>query len=114
MDEIPVINAPLQKHLLICNGKACSEKGSDEVLSKLKELLSEEEMLYSKANRGGTVKVGRCSCLGLCQVAPSICVYPSGHWYSEMKEERLHQFVQGDLKNQNPTEDWISKKVPKI
>jgi (2Fe-2S) ferredoxin len=39
------------------------------------------------------VTVSSAGCLNLCEHGPVIVVYPEGHWYGKMDEERIDQML---------------------
>jgi len=39
------------------------------------------------------VTVSSAGCLNLCEHGPVVVVYPEGHWYGKMDEERIDQML---------------------
>jgi (2Fe-2S) ferredoxin len=39
------------------------------------------------------VTVSSAGCLKLCEQGPLIVVYPEGHWYGKMNEERIDEML---------------------
>lgn len=39
------------------------------------------------------VTVSSAGCLKLCEQGPIVVVYPEGHWYGKMNEERIDQML---------------------
>jgi (2Fe-2S) ferredoxin len=39
------------------------------------------------------VTVSSAGCLNLCEHGPVIVIYPEGHWYGKMDEERIDQML---------------------
>ncbi|GAA0377547.1 (2Fe-2S) ferredoxin domain-containing protein [Bacillus horti] len=81
----------LQRHVLVCNGHCCSNRGAgEEVLQAFKQVVDE----YDDQK---TVRVTATSCLARCGDACSVVVYPEGTWYQHMKPEEVEGFVKDYL-----------------
>jgi (2Fe-2S) ferredoxin len=76
-------------HIFVCgsfrtNGGtqgACSRKGSNLLLQYLQTELEDRDML--------DVMVSSTGCLNRCEHGPVMVVYPEGHWYGEMNEDKI-------------------------
>lgn len=58
----------------------CSKKGAPGLLQYL-----QDEII----DRGLDAMVSSTSCLKLCDKGPVMVVYPQGHWYAEVDEEKI-------------------------
>ena len=66
----------VSKYVLVCQNLDCKQRGSGELLQKLKE----------KLNDAGDVEVKEYMCFGGCQAGPNIVLYPQKVWYSGVKQ----------------------------
>jgi (2Fe-2S) ferredoxin len=48
------------------------------------------------------VTVSSAGCLNLCEQGPVIVVYPEGHWYGKMDEERIDQMLDALAEGKRP------------
>ncbi|WP_078394557.1 (2Fe-2S) ferredoxin domain-containing protein [Shouchella patagoniensis] len=68
------------RHLLICNGKKCMQKGAAELTTAIrKELI--------KANLNKKVFTSRTFCNGECSSGCIVISYPDGNWYGNVDED---------------------------
>lgn len=64
----------LKKHVLVCEGKECANRGSAGITTTLRQ--------YIKENiEPGKMRVTKTSCMGRCGEGPVLAVYPDGVWY---------------------------------
>ena len=83
---------PLSKHVLVCGNVECADKGSIELLSRLRQLVK-------KAGLKDKVRITRTSCLGRCGEGPNVNVYPDGIWYRNVTPEDAPDLVEEHLKH---------------
>lgn len=88
---------PYKKHVLVCTGKTCAAKGSEEVLKRLREKIDEDGLTGIKTSKGG--------CFGSCKETeekgkscPVIVVYPEGIWYERVDANNIDQIVNEHIK----------------
>ena len=81
-------------HFFICNGKACSEKGSPDECKKFFKDKINEHGLKSE------MRACSSSCLDLCDHGPNIVVYPEGTWYSGVGRDEWQKIFNCYLKRQ--------------
>ena len=93
-----------RKHVLVCGGSDCAERGGERLLTALK----------SEVRRRGLtdVKVTKSGCLGQCEEGPHLVVYPEGVWYSGLGQEDLPVIVEEHLQNERPVQRLISFRLP--
>jgi (2Fe-2S) ferredoxin len=85
-----------EKHLFICTfGKFCSQKGSEEICSAMRQEVKEAELK-------GKVRINKAGCLDHCDNAPSAVVYPEGIWYGDLTAKDAKAIVQEHLKEGRP------------
>lgn len=72
----------------VCNfGKECSKRGGPELAEHLKK--------WSKEEHKGEIKVVRSGCLGQCDDACVIAVYPEKKFLIDVREEDLNEIKKG-------------------
>ena len=79
-------------HIFVCGsfrptGAAgvCHKKESSSILQHLNMEVQDRSL--------DDVMVSSTGCLNLCDHGPVIVVYPEGHWYGKMDEERIDQML---------------------
>jgi len=80
-------------HIFVCAsfrvaGEAkgiCHRKNSASLLQYLQSELSDRDM--------ETVMISTTGCLNLCEQGPVMVVYPGGHWYGGVTEEKVDQIL---------------------
>lgn len=78
---------------------ACHRKESNGLLQYLETELSDRDML--------DVMVSSTGCLNRCEQGPVMIVYPEGHWYGKMSEERIDAVLDA-LKVGEPAEGLLA------
>lgn len=81
-------NRPGRFHIQICCGTACHVKGSAKVLDMLKLLLKIEP---GQTTRDGLFSLEIVSCVGVCSLAPVVCVNDAYH--AEVKPEKVAEIL---------------------
>jgi (2Fe-2S) ferredoxin len=107
--KAPVTKANLKTHVFVCTGASCSERASEETLSKFWEVLSERGLLYGK--RGsieGTVIVTTCGSVGLCTIGPAVLIYPEGVWYYGVTPDDVTEIVDEHLIGGRPVDRLLA------
>lgn len=101
------------RHVLVClNQRApgnpkgsCGEKGSEAVLTWLKELVAE-------AGLKETVMVVGTRCLKHCSRGVTVAVYPENVWYGGVKQEDLAEICDAHLRRGKPIERLFMPDIP--
>ena len=96
----------LKHHIFVCGSfrvagdpkGICHRKDSSALLQYLAAEVSDRGM--------EGVLVSSTGCLKMCDQGPLIVVYPEGHWYGEMDEERIDQMLDA-LEEGRPAEDLL-------
>ncbi|MFO0014349.1 MAG: (2Fe-2S) ferredoxin domain-containing protein [Planctomycetota bacterium] len=99
------------RHVLLCIGETCCSSDQGRAAwSKLKNLLKERNLsLATGPNACYRTKV---DCLRICKGGPILVVYPEGLWYAGMTEDRIERFVEEQLVQGRPIEEWIFARNP--
>ena len=96
--QAPVTKANLKTHVFVCTGKSCSLNDSEATLAKFWEVLAARGLLYGKrGSMDGTVIVTTCGSIGLCNIGPSVLIYPDGTWYYGVKAEDVEEIVENHI-----------------
>ncbi|SJZ81651.1 NADH-quinone oxidoreductase subunit NuoF [Selenihalanaerobacter shriftii] len=79
-----------RSHVLICNGKDCVEEGAKEVERALVKELKRLEL-------DNEIKVVDTGCLGPCEAAPVMVIYPEGVYYGNVQVEDVAEIAEEHL-----------------
>jgi (2Fe-2S) ferredoxin len=94
----PVTQAPLRRHVFVCNGKSCLAVGSADVKAAFDEALRERKMLQGKEKKGknpqGSVVLTDCGSVGFCAIGAAVLVYPEGVWYAQVRAADVPEIVE--------------------
>lgn len=102
-----------RRHVLVClNQRApgnpkgsCGEKGSEAVLTRLKEAVAE-------AGLRETVMVVGTRCLKHCSRGVTVAVYPENVWYAGVKPEDLPELCDVHLRGGQPIQRLFMPDIP--
>jgi (2Fe-2S) ferredoxin len=94
-----------EKHVFVClNARppgrpkgSCSERGAEGLLGELGRLM-EARQAY------GRVAITRTSCLGPCELGPTILVYPEGVMYVGVQTADIEEIFDHHLLGDQPVE----------
>jgi (2Fe-2S) ferredoxin len=97
----PVVNAPIKRHVFVCNGKSCSAVGSAEVKAAFEKELEARGIRQGKESKGrnpmGEIVLTDCSSVGFCSIGTAVLVYPEGVWYAQVRAEDVHEIIEEHL-----------------
>jgi (2Fe-2S) ferredoxin len=92
------------RHVFLCTGpNCCTPEVGLAAWEALKQSLKDRG-LGSGPKACYRTKVG---CLRICCQGPTMVVYPEGTWYHGMTADRIPQFVQQHLVDDQPIREWI-------
>lgn len=104
----PVLNAPIRRHVFVCNGKSCSAVGSAEVKAAFTKQLEAKKIRQGKKSKGrnpiGEVVLSDCGSVGLCTIGPAVLVYPDGTWYAQVHPEDVPEIIREHIEKGNVVE----------
>lgn len=116
MNKLQTLAAELKighfhRHVLLCTGNTCCDADSGAAAwNKLKSILKDRQLSLSEGpNACYRTKV---NCLRVCHEGPILVVYPEGFWYSNMTEDRIERFVEEQLVQGTPIQEWIFARNP--
>ena len=99
----PVMKAPLQHHVFVCNGSSCSKVGSAEVKEAFDKELRARNLLHGKEKKGknpmGSIVLTDCASVGFCAIGTAVLVYPDGIWYGQVHASDVPEIVEEHLVN---------------
>ena len=94
----PVMNAPIKRHVFVCNGKSCSQVGSAEVKAEFERILEEKGIRQGKESKGrnpmGEVVLTDCGSVGFCSIGVAVLIYPQGVWYGQVTAEDVPEIIE--------------------
>ena len=97
----PVVNAPIKRHVFVCNGKSCSAVGSADVKAAFEKELEARGLRQGKESKGrnpmGEVVLTDCGSVGFCSIGTAVLVYPEGVWYAQVRAEDVHEIIEEHL-----------------
>jgi NADP-reducing hydrogenase subunit HndC len=97
----PVTQAPVRRHVFVCNGKSCSAVGSADVKAEFERILEEKGLRQGKVSKGrnpmGEIVLTDCGSVGFCSIGPAVLVYPEGVWYAQVQPEDVRSIVEDHL-----------------
>jgi (2Fe-2S) ferredoxin len=97
----PVINAEIERHVFVCNGKSCSAVGSADVKKAFEDELQKRELRYGKESKGrnpnGKIVLTDCGSVGFCSIGTAVLVYPEGVWDGQVRAEDVPEIVEEHL-----------------
>jgi (2Fe-2S) ferredoxin len=102
---------PFKKHVLVCNGEACTRNGSAAVKAKFVEELKARGLLRKRAIKGDHMCTD-CSSVGFCDIGPAVLVYPDGVWYAHVQPEDVAEIIESHLIGGKPVERLVKNRIP--
>ncbi len=111
----PMSDSPIyHKHLFICTNQrpdnaprpSCGEAHGLELVVAFKKAINE-------ANLGVPIRAQKSGCLDLCELGPTVVVYPDGIFYGSVQLSDVHEIVQEHLVNNRPVERLRLREHPK-
>jgi (2Fe-2S) ferredoxin len=97
----PVVNAPIKRHVFVCNGKSCSAVGSADVKAAFEKELESRGLRQGKESKGrnpmGEVVLTDCGSVGFCSIGTAVLVYPEGIWYAQVRAEDVREIIEEHL-----------------
>ena len=82
-------NSPYDKHLLVCNGERCNR---DNTAHKIRTYFKQMVQL-----EGLNIRTSYSSCVGLCDTALNVVIYPEQVVYCRVKSEDVPEIVERHL-----------------
>jgi len=94
-----------EKHVFIClNSRppnhpkgSCTANGAQDVLMEFGRQLEERQLF-------GRFKITRTSCLGPCELGPTVLIYPEGLMYTGVQPGDVREIIEEHLLGDRPVE----------
>jgi len=104
----PVMNAPIKRHVFVCNGKSCTQVNSAEVKAEFERILEAKGIRQGKESKGrnpmGEIVLTDCGSVGFCSIGVAVLVYPEGVWYGQVQPEDVPEIIEEHLEKGNVVE----------
>lgn len=99
------------RHIFLCIGESCCSNEQGELAwTALKDQLKERSLsLATGPTACYRTKVG---CLRVCKGGPILVVYPEGNWYAGMTADRIPEFIERQIVQGEPIQEWIFARNP--
>src|SRR5436305_14473013 len=95
-----------KRHVFLCIGPdCCTTEVGLAAWQVLKTELKDRGLSISSAPNG--CYRTKASCLRICTGGPIMLVYPEGTWYRGMTADRIPLFVQQQLVEGKPVDEWV-------
>ncbi len=75
-----------ERHVFVCTGNHCSQKGANKVMTRLRF-----ELMRRRLN--AKILLNNCGTIDLCDIGPNIIVYPDNIVYSNVTENDIPEIV---------------------
>lgn len=94
---------PAQKRrVLVCQGGPCSSAGADAIWGHLRNEQERQKLRVT----GDGVMTAKSTCLGPCNLAPVLQVFPEGTYYGGVTEEAVDRIIADHLLGGRVVEDF--------
>ena len=77
------------------------------------ELVTEYKKQLKDLNINLKIRVNRSGCLGICNLGPTIVIYPEGTYYVDVKKEDVNEIISSHIVNRIPLERLLLKEWKK-
>lgn len=99
---------PQQRRVLVCQGGPCNDAGATVVWAHLRN----EQKRLNLRTTGAGVMTCKTTCLGPCNLAPVLQVFPEGTYYGGVDEAGIDSIVQRQLLQGHVVEELAYHPVP--
>lgn len=100
-------------HIFVCTNerknstrRSCGEQHGLLLIEKLKQT-------FSKYNSQGNIRIQRSGCLGICDLGPTIAIYPEGVFYVNVQADDVEELVKKHFIEKTKLERLLLLKHPK-
>lgn len=109
----PLMDAPITRQVFVCTAKACASRGSEAVLEAFRARLIEQNLLFWKGDRAGSVSCVHCGSIGFCQIGPAVMVYgpEGGAWYAHVGLDRVDEIIERHVVGGEVVEELVRKRL---
>lgn len=99
---------PQKRRVLVCQGGPCNHAGAAGVWGHLR---NEQKRLDLRTTGDGMMSA-RTSCLGPCNLAPVVQVFPEGTWYGGVDEDGVDRIITEHLLQGRPVPELAYAVIP--
>ena len=104
----PMIKAPIERQVFVCNGKSCLAVGSADVKAEFERILEAKGLRQGKEKKGrnpmGKILLTDCGSIGFCSLGTAVMVYPDGTMYGQVQPGDVAEIVEEHLEKGNVVE----------
>ncbi|MEW6774186.1 MAG: (2Fe-2S) ferredoxin domain-containing protein [Bacteroidota bacterium] len=100
-------------HIFVCTNErknssrlSCGEAHGLLLIQKLKEA-------FEKYHINGNIRIQRSGCLGICDLGPTIAIYPEGTFYVNVQESDVDELVKTHFIDKQKLRRLLLEKHPK-
>ncbi len=97
----PMIKAPIERQVFVCNGKSCLAVGSAEVKAEFERILEAKGLRQGKEKKGrnpmGKILLTDCGSIGFCSLGTAVIVHPDGTIYGQVQPEDVPEIIEEHL-----------------
>ncbi len=93
-----------EKHIFICTNQraagerqCCGEQHGMELVTRFKKLIKDKGLNV-------TMRAQRAGCFDICELGPSVVVYPEGVFYGKVQLRDVEEIVEQHLVNNKPVD----------
>ncbi len=94
-----------EKHIFICTNErppedpkgCCAAKNAREIAACFKQELHRRGLK-------GKIRANKAGCLDLCELGPTVVVYPEGIWYKQVTIADVPEIIESHLLGNRPVE----------
>jgi len=100
-------------HIFVCTNerkntqrRSCGEQHGLLLIEKLK-------VAFQKYNISGKIRIQKSGCLGICDLGPTLAIYPEGTFYINVQAEDVDELVYSHFIQKQPLLRLLLQKHPK-
>jgi len=97
----PMLKAPIERQVFVCNGKSCAAVGSAEVKAEFERILEAKGLRQGKESKGrnplGSILLNDCGSIGFCSVGTAVMIHPDGTLYGQVTAADVPEIVEEHL-----------------
>jgi NADP-reducing hydrogenase subunit HndC len=83
-----MIMEPYLRHIFVCQGNDCFQKGSEEIRAEFRKQLMEKKLFNTE------VKVNKSGCFDQCKYGVNVVIYPEGTWYCNVEIASVKKIIE--------------------
>ena len=100
------------KHIFVCTNErkssdklSCGEAHGLALVAAFKKQLNDKKhQLLSDTGRTLSIRAQKSGCLGICDLGPTLAIYPDGVFYVNVQEKDVEEIIESHLINNVPVQ----------